>query len=598
MSTWPSFLLPVLRNTRACTETDPSTDEKMYYMRRNPGASIHGPLPFHLQGKIYAHRLTPMSLIRPQSQEVPSAQCAFFGTNCKDIMIVPVPIHCDAFEQSTALDVDFRVYVNIAVPWATIAYDISQFMIEVQDCPTENGTESPWTFTIFFSHHCLDSQNALIRSIPGGEYLDIGGAVLVVKSLHSGRIEHVLPSDIPFIEQMLISTLTSRLRRAKMRLSHGQPHLSRIVFPLPIVAPRQKRPQPSRTIASEAPHPSAYCMFMPSPTDDLAPQGTPESHTSHVDPVHPTHILPGYDVYHIEDILIEIMCHCNWKTVMALSRVASTGRVAARSRVQAILRHALRPYIGATPDTFHSLMGELALSGGGIGGSVARWVLDTNSEYTTTHKFRVSRRCGDLNIIVPLGGLPVMRKHMSALGYRIWRTERVTAPMAMTVERVVSSCRIASGSIGSVKVTIVESTSSVMQALLGSPLASQTNFISPTTVYCFYPNLIGEIATIRTDLPQYRTQPRFCAPYTVDNDNSAWTRPCGPCCPSMPRTTASDRGLATFRWNIAIEKPRSTRKGADHLLGDSVIAWRLTSYCRNAHCKRFVPKPNHGRIEF
>ncbi|KAJ3546260.1 hypothetical protein NMY22_g2127 [Coprinellus aureogranulatus] len=424
------------------------------------------------------------------SQEVPSAQCAFFGTKCKDTMIVPVPIHCDIFEEGTALDVDFRIYINIAVPWATIAYDMSQFMIEVEGYATENGTEGPWNFTIFFSHHCLDSQNTLVSSIPGGEYLDIGGAVLVVKSLPSGRVEHVLPSDIPCIKRMLVSTLTSSLRRAK-----GQTHLRRIVFPLPIVAPRRKRPQLSRTIASEEPHPSAYCMFMPSPTDYLAPQGTPESHTLHVDPVHPTHVLPGYDIHHIEDILIEIMCHYNWKTVVAFSRVASTGRVAARSHVQAIPRLALCSYVGFKAYTFHSLMRELALSRGSIGGSIGRRLLETHSEYTTTHNFPSN-------------------------------ANTLSQPQSVNVTIVDISSRVMQGSQGSqsMKVTVIESSSSgVMQTSQGSPLASQTNFISPPTVYCFYPNLIGQIATVQTDLlqPPSPTQARLRAPYTVNNDNRA-----------------------------------------------------------------------------
>lgn len=50
-----------------------------------------------------------------------------------------------------------------------------------------------------------DSQNTLIKAIPGGEELDIGGAVLVAKSCpSSGKIVHVTSDDISAIKTMLV----------------------------------------------------------------------------------------------------------------------------------------------------------------------------------------------------------------------------------------------------------------------------------------------------------------------------------------------------------------------------------------------------------
>lgn len=144
------------------------------------------------------------------------------------------------------------------------------------------------------------------------------------------------------------------------------------------------------------------------------------------------------------------------------------------------------------------------------------------------------------------------------------------------------------------KLTIIESTSGVMQAILSSAFTAQTNLISPTTVYCAYPNLVGDQNCIRTDLPQYRPYPRPSSIYNVLSDNSLWKRPCRYHCPSVPRNTAEDKGIATFTWNLAIEKPTSARKGSDHMLGDQVVSWKFASSCRNAHCKRFVPGPAHG----
>lgn len=50
----------------------------------------------------------------------------------------------------------------------------------------------------------VDSQNPLVRSIPGSEDLDIGGAVLVAKSHLTGEIANVLQEDIPLISRMLV----------------------------------------------------------------------------------------------------------------------------------------------------------------------------------------------------------------------------------------------------------------------------------------------------------------------------------------------------------------------------------------------------------
>lgn len=68
-------------------------------------------------------------------------------------MLIPVPIYCEALAEGTAFNIDFRVYINLPIPRATIAYDLSQFTMEVDNCVSEDGSKGPWKFTIFFSHH-------------------------------------------------------------------------------------------------------------------------------------------------------------------------------------------------------------------------------------------------------------------------------------------------------------------------------------------------------------------------------------------------------------------------------------------------------------
>lgn len=140
----------------------------------------------------------------------------------------------------------------------------------------------------------------------------------------------------------------------------------------------------------------------------------------------------------------------------------------------------------------------------------------------------------------------------------------------------------------------MESTSSVMQTLLASPFTSDSNLITPTTIYCPYPNLVGDRISVGTDLPQYRPDFATSSFYKAANSNAHWKRPCGPYCPSLPRNTAEDKGIATFLWNTAIHKRSSTRRNGDYILCDQIVAWKLASHCRNTHCKRFVPPPSHG----
>lgn len=92
-------------------------------------------------------------------------------------MIVPVPVHSDSFEEGTALAIDFRVYVNLPIPWATIAYELNDFMVEIEPFDDRDEAQDVWSYTIFFSHHvgsylCLLPTTSNLLTIIDHRYSD------------------------------------------------------------------------------------------------------------------------------------------------------------------------------------------------------------------------------------------------------------------------------------------------------------------------------------------------------------------------------------------------------------------------------------------
>lgn len=221
-----------------------------------------------------------------------------------------------------------------------------------------------------------------------------------------------------------------------MRFQRKQSHTTHRVVPLFLfVSPRFRRSTYANTpLFRTHPYPfPASSVTVENPI--VAPQA------STTDTGRSEHTMPGYSVYHIEDILTAILRYCDWKTVMSVARAATTGRPAGRSHVRGLLQAILSPYIGRDAIDFNNMMKALATSRGGITGSIVRAVLEHNADYTLVKDDAPNHYCYDLNIIVPRGGMSAIQQCMKSMGYRVWRSEAVSVPRAMTVENIVTSSR-------------------------------------------------------------------------------------------------------------------------------------------------------------
>lgn len=128
-----------------------------------------------------------------------------------------------------------------------------------------------------------------------------------------------------------------------------------------------------------------------------------------------------------------------------------------------------------------------------------------------------------------------------------------------------------------------------MQALLASPVMCQTNLLTSTRIYSFFPNMITSVATIKTDIAGVRAVRRPGAPYVFRSNNRQWTRACGVLCPSKERCTVGDKGVASFLWNVKIASPSSRFDDVDYLLAEHALVWRFSMKCRNVKCRNYEP---------
>lgn len=90
-----------------------------------------------------------------QTRKYPLAKCAFFGTECSDAIVVPVAVEVDRAEKNPGrpYHLMFRTYVNTSNIRHAIAFNMDQFMIEVEDWPANRETPGEWMWTIFVSRY-------------------------------------------------------------------------------------------------------------------------------------------------------------------------------------------------------------------------------------------------------------------------------------------------------------------------------------------------------------------------------------------------------------------------------------------------------------
>lgn len=148
--------------------------------------------------------------------------------------------------------------------------------------------------------------------------------------------------------------------------------------------------------------------------------------------------LPEADrVYGIPELLGCIFVHCDWRTVMCLSRVDPIGRSGARWEVQQRIRLFLHPFVDAPH--FDSFLSLLTDTEAGVAGSVVRRLLAYKSDYDRDIPPNLSCKLAtshDINILVHTRHASAWVDWFESLGYGGWRYIPVYEGYASSVESV------------------------------------------------------------------------------------------------------------------------------------------------------------------
>ena len=133
-------------------------------------------------------------------------------------------------------------------------------------------------------------------------------------------------------------------------------------------------------------------------------------------------------------IFAAILVHCDWPTLMDLSRLNQASRLAVQGFVKSQLCAKLRPYLGVEADLdCDSLFEMLHNLGAGIFGKTVRDLYGVNSAYEQAKLSRATQHQSDrlglgdgedalqyLNVVVPLGGVISCVEWFSSRGFGSW----------------------------------------------------------------------------------------------------------------------------------------------------------------------------------
>lgn len=115
----------------------------------------------------------------------------------------------------------------------------------------------------------------------------------------------------------------------------------------------------------------------------------------------------GVTMYNCREIMELILRSCDWRFLMVFSRLERYSRAI----VQYVARMMLKDILCLWVEDVDGLLRLLETTGGGITGSVARMLMEVNSERMrivsqAVGRTSICRHCHDLNIIVPTGQFP------------------------------------------------------------------------------------------------------------------------------------------------------------------------------------------------
>ncbi|KAH6889603.1 hypothetical protein BKA70DRAFT_1235017 [Coprinopsis sp. MPI-PUGE-AT-0042] len=93
-------------------------------------------------------------------------RCAFFGTDCEEVQMVPVPVHAGYEEDTMACDLYHRFYVNTLNPCHNRVIRFEDFTIDVGSWPRESNKSSK--YVVFYGN---GDQNGVVEEV---ERKDLG----------------------------------------------------------------------------------------------------------------------------------------------------------------------------------------------------------------------------------------------------------------------------------------------------------------------------------------------------------------------------------------------------------------------------------------
>ncbi|KAJ2914246.1 hypothetical protein MD484_g6187, partial [Candolleomyces efflorescens] len=457
--------------------------------------------------------------------------------------LVPVPVRKYAKGKPLPIDANFRFYVPCSITRDSIAINLDNYMISVPSYPKECPVPHPFSYTIYLGNNPFADLNTQLRSFVGGANLQVRGNVIVMKSDMQGALRPMTTQDFFFVQRMVVDFPSSRASTPPLTRSQ-----------------------------------SKKCSL-------LAGQGSlKQSYLLHINQSRSSPKCLALQFISMPEMALELLSWSDWSTLIAFSRISKYGRDMAQLATLYRIRSEVAPFV--TRIKFQDFMDMLHRTGGGIVGSVPRLMLADNCKFMMKRKRYAP---ADINLLVLQGQLQEAKSFFKTLGYSKWITLTVETVYKGVVSEVIEGVRPASPGVNQATVNISECKGGLFETVVTAPITALANLITPLSVYSIYPGLIFSKKAISSDRFGVSFSRRTPSSYTFECTNAEWTAPCRFNCPAEDRRSVGDKGVGIFRWSGRFDVPVSRFEDTDYLLGENVIAWRLSMRCRNPHCRNYTP---------
>ncbi|KAF8803425.1 hypothetical protein BYT27DRAFT_7260166 [Phlegmacium glaucopus] len=276
-------------------------------------------------------------------------------------------------------------------------------------------------------------------------------------------------------------------------------------------------------------------------------------------------------VFHVVDILLNVITHCSWGTIVNISHVNIHGQRTVYTLLRRRIRTILLPFIDDIPN-FLALLKEVKA---GIVGS-AVWNILTIDD--------VEPR--DLNIIIPSGipyGIERVKAYIASSGTSVIFDG---APGIIYEAHTARFIKVLRPTGKTITITLSKS-SSIVPVVVSSSFTCQFNILTATSIICFYPDLLSRRETARgmstiylSEFDQLVRRGIWCL-----GPNTPRETACGNACLALWRRTEGLEGVAVMHWGGYSKSPtRDYSYSFTEEIGSSNLKWRLGERCFNTKC--------------